>query len=146
MSERVSRETMLSQAAVIVSFRSTCPRAQVGSVIAHESRIISTGYNGAPHGQPHCTEVGCNEKDEHCTRAIHAELNAILHAAAYGISVKGATIYTTHFPCYHCAKAIVNVGIVAVYYNNAYGPHFGDTLELFESAGVEVKAHYDSRF
>ena len=42
-----------------VAERSTCPRAAVGAVIVKEHHILSTGYNGAPAGEPHCTDVGC---------------------------------------------------------------------------------------
>ena len=79
--------------AKIVATRSTCPRASVGAVIVRNNRIISTGYNGAPAGKPHCTEVGCLMENEHCQRAIHAETNAVAIAARFGVSVEGATLY-----------------------------------------------------
>ena len=40
----------------VMSSRSTCDRASVGAVIARDGRILSTGYNGAPPGLPHCEE------------------------------------------------------------------------------------------
>ena len=47
----------------------------------------------------------------HCIRTVHAEINAILQAARFGVSVEYGTMYCTMFPCYDCAKAIINVGI-----------------------------------
>ena len=44
----------------------------------------------------------------------HAELNAILNYS--GGSLKGATIYTTLFPCNECAKAIIQSGIREIVY------------------------------
>ena len=73
--------------------RSTCPRASVGAVIVKDNRILATGYNGAPAGEPHCSDVGCLMVGDHCKRAIHAETNAIAQAAKYGVSVEGATLY-----------------------------------------------------
>ena len=41
-----------------VSERSTCDRAMVGCVLVLEKRILTTGFNGSPTGQPHCDEIG----------------------------------------------------------------------------------------
>ena len=76
-----------------ISQRATCPRAHVGAVIVKNNRILATGYNGAPAGEPHCTDEGCQMVDDHCQRAIHAETNAIAQAAKHGVSVDGATLY-----------------------------------------------------
>lgn len=76
-----------------VAMRSTCPRASVGAVIVRDHRIISTGYNGAAAGKPHCDDEGCIMENGHCQRAIHAETNAIAAAAKFGLSVDGATLY-----------------------------------------------------
>ena len=91
----------------LVATRSTCLRRQVGAVIVRDKHIISTGYNGAPKGVPHCAEKGgclreklgvpSGEKHELC-RALHAEQNAIIQAATLGHSMKGATMYVTHQP------------------------------------------------
>ena len=42
-----------------VALRSTCTRANVGAVVTKDRRILTTGYNGAPRGLPHCLEAGC---------------------------------------------------------------------------------------
>jgi dCMP deaminase len=66
------------QIAHTVSSRATCPRAAVGCVLMRDHRILTTGYNGAPRGVAHCTEVGCTLVNEHCLRATHAEANAVV--------------------------------------------------------------------
>ena len=66
--------------AEVVSRRSTCLRAACGAVLVVDGRVASTGYNGAPSGEPHCSREGCAEIDGHCQRAVHAELNALLWA------------------------------------------------------------------
>ncbi len=112
--------------AIMVASRTTCLRRKVGSVIVQGKQIISTGYNGSPQGMPHCIDIGCaregvpsGERSELC-RGAHAEQNAINFAAQYGISIKGATIYTTHLPCSWCSKSIVNSGILRVVFLHDY--------------------------
>ena len=133
----------------VVASRSTCLRRKVGALIIKEKRILATGYNGAPKGLAHCQEVGCireannipsGERHELC-RALHAEQNAILQAALYGVSIQGATIYCTTHPCIMCAKMIINAGMQEVVISKTYP----DTLSaaLLEEAGVKVRYHDD---
>jgi hypothetical protein len=79
--------------AKLAASRSTCPRASVGVVIVKDNRILSTGYNGSPSGEPHCTEIGCLMINNHCERTIHAETNAVVQAAKFGININGSTLY-----------------------------------------------------
>lgn len=106
--------------AFAVSERSTCDRAFVGCVLVLDKRILTTGFNGSPSGQPHCDEAGHLLVDGHCVRTIHAETNAIIQAALHGVSTRGATCYVTHFPCINCAKVLVNAGIVRLVYSIEY--------------------------
>jgi dCMP deaminase len=103
-----------------VSERSTCDRAFVGCVLVRDKRILTTGFNGSPAGQPHCDEIGHLLVDGHCVRTIHAETNAIIQAALHGVSTKGCTCYVTHFPCINCTKALINAGISRLVYSVAY--------------------------
>lgn len=54
------------------------------------------------------------------TRAIHAEMDAITTAARRGISVKGASMFVTTFPCHYCARHLVAAGIDQVQYIEPY--------------------------
>jgi len=125
---RPSWDRYFMQIAVLVSSRTTCLRRQVGAVIVKDKRLLSTGYNGAPVGLKHCAEIGClrqklgvksGEKHELC-RAIHAEQNAIIQAATFGVPLLGASIYITHFPCVLCSKMIINAGIKRIVYSQGY--------------------------
>ena len=106
--------------AFAVSERSTCDRAFIGCVLVLEKRILTTGFNGSPSGQPHCDDAGHLMVEGHCVRTIHAETNAIIQAALHGVSTRGATCYVTHFPCINCAKVLVNAGIVRLVYSVDY--------------------------
>lgn len=129
----------------VVATRSTCMRRQVGAVIIKEKRILATGYNGAPSGLAHCQEVGCireaqkipsGERHELC-RALHAEQNAILQAALYGVSIQGATIYCTTHPCVMCAKMIINTGMKEVAVVASYPDEMA--VALLKEAGITVR-------
>ena len=118
---------------------------QVGAVIVRDKRIITTGYNGAPSGIKSCKEKGeclriklgipSGTRHELCY-AIHAEQNAIIQAAKLCISIEGATLYCTHYPCTICAKMIVNAGIKRVIYIHPYPDDFSRTL--LAEAGIET--------
>jgi len=132
------------QIAELVSSRSTCLRRKVGAIIVRDNQILSTGYNGAPKGVPHCADVGClrakmkvpsGERHELC-RGIHAEQNAIIQAAVNGVSVKGGTMYCTNQPCSICAKMIVNAEIKTVYIADAYPDKLAESM--FADADVNV--------
>lgn len=116
---RISREEYLMLEAWNASRRSTCLRLQVGAVLARDGRVVVSGYNGAPKGQPHCDPSVCGP-DVPCLRTVHAEVNCIYFAARHGILVEGTTMFTTDSPCQRCAEAIVNAGVHSVFFNRAY--------------------------
>jgi dCMP deaminase len=121
--------------AKIVSSRSTCNSRPTGAVIVKNNHILSTGYNGAMPGAPHCIDQPDWQGQPFCSRrahgvpdvdkynfckASHAEANAIAQAARYGTAIEGATLYTTLAPCYICLKLIATARIRSVYYEHAY--------------------------
>lgn len=53
-------------------------------------------------------------------RSVHAEMAAIIDASRRGVSVKGATLYTTTFPCHLCARHVIAAGIDRVVYIEPY--------------------------
>lgn len=145
MKERLDWHNYFMNIAKMVAERSTCNRAKIGAVIVKDRSIISTGYNGAPAGLPHCTEVGCliytsinpdGEEEQNCFRTIHAEINAIAQAAKHGVSIDGADIYITASPCYHCLKVLINVGIKNIYYLKPY--KIEKIKELVEQSKVNL--------
>lgn len=53
-------------------------------------------------------------------RSVHAEMAALLTCARNNISCRGATLYTTTFPCHNCAKHIIAAGIDRIVYVEPY--------------------------
>lgn len=102
--------------AILLSMRSTCERLSVGAIIVRDNRIIAGGYNGAVSGDDHCIDVGCYIRDGHCMRTIHAEMNAVLQCAKFGIPTADAEIYVTDFPCLQCTKSLLQAGIKKIHY------------------------------
>lgn len=118
----------------------------VGAIIVKDKRVVATGYNGAPAGIVSCverkeclrrkTDIPSGTRQEICY-AVHAEQNAIVQAAKYGIAIQGATLYCTHQPCVICAKIIINAGISRVIYREGYPDAF--SLQLFREAGTHIE-------
>lgn len=146
MNERPSWDQYFLTITRQVAERSTCKRAKVGAVIVRDKNILATGYNGAPAGLAHCTEVGCliyesktpsGEIEENCYRTIHAEINAIAQAAKNGVSIRDAAIYVTHTPCIHCMKVLINTGITKIFYERDYKAN--TVRDLLASTDVVIK-------
>ena len=145
MSERPSWDMYFMKIAEDVSTRSTCIRRQVGAVIVKDKRMLTTGYNGVPTGISHCTEQNClrtiynvpsGERHELC-RGLHAEQNAIIQAAYYGVSVKGSKIYITTQPCSICTKMLINSGIDTFIYRAPYNDPLSEAM--IKEAGINCR-------
>lgn len=115
-------------------------------MIVKDKRIMTTGYVGAPSGLPHCDDVGHDIRKvladngnmtQHCVRTLHAEQNAIIQAARFGIPLEGATLFCKMTPCRTCAMMIINAGIKRVVCEKRYHTD-KDTIEMFKQAGVEL--------
>jgi dCMP deaminase len=137
-SARPSWNDYFMEISLQVAKRSTCDRARVGAVIVKDRRILTTGYNGAPAGLPHCDEVGHLMIGGHCVRTLHAEQNAIIQAALHGVGVAGGTMYVTHQPCLTCAKMIINAGIQHVIFAGDYPDE--NAVTFLREAGVLLES------
>lgn len=151
---RMSRDELYMRAAFLFAEQSTCLRGNVGAVIVKDRRIISSGYNGAPPGMKHCTEVGCLEYSkprddfgmdaeaealiEGCRRTIHAEANALAFAARHEVPTQDATMYCTHAPCLPCSQLIISAGIVEVHWGK---PYRASAEALLVDAGLKTVDH-----
>lgn len=136
--ERISWNQYFMSQSHLIALRSTCERLTVGATIVRDNRMIAGGYNGSVSGSDHCIDKGCYMIDGHCVRTVHAEMNAILQCAKFGVQTEGAEIYVTHFPCLQCCKSIIQAGIKTVYYATDYRNHPYAT-ELFKDANVSVE-------
>lgn len=133
--------------AYLVSGRSTCLRRKVGAVLVKERQILATGYNGAPMGIKHCSEVTCirekmkipsGQRHEIC-RGLHAEQNVLLQAARHGISVRDSILYITNAPCSICTKMIINAGVNAVVFSESYPDII--TRKMLKEAKVRLREY-----
>jgi dCMP deaminase len=138
MKKRISWNQYFMGQSHLLALRSTCTRLTVGATIVREKRMIAGGYNGSIAGGVHCIDEGCYVIDNHCVRTIHAEMNALLQCAKFGVATEGAEIYVTHFPCLQCCKALIQAGIKRVYYAADYKNH-PYAQELFQQAGVQTE-------
>ena len=86
-------------------------------------------------------DVASGERHELC-RGIHAEQNAIVQAAAFGVSIQGSTLYCTHFPCVLCTKMLINAGIRKLVVEKVYPDRL--SREMLNEAGIEINL-MDSR-
>lgn len=128
MTERPTYDEYFMEMAYLAAKRSTCLRRKVGAVLVKDRHVLSTGYNGPPKGLAHCDETGCirqqlqipsGERHEIC-RGLHAEQNAIIQAAVFGISIKDSVLYVTNTPCVVCAKMLINAGVKEIVFDGDY--------------------------
>ncbi|MFD1066321.1 ComE operon protein 2 [Oceanobacillus locisalsi] len=149
--ERIAWNQYFMAQSHLLALRSTCTRLMVGATIVRDKRIIAGGYNGSVSGDVHCIDEGCYVIDGHCVRTVHAEANALLQCAKFGVPTEGADIYVTHFPCLQCSKQLIQSGIKNLYYAEDYKNH-PYAVQLFEQAGVRtqkvplVDAMVDTKF
>jgi deoxycytidylate deaminase len=54
------------------------------------------------------------------SRAVHAEMDAVLTAGRHGRPLVGAQVFVTVFPCHYCARHLVAAGVDEVRYIEAY--------------------------
>lgn len=117
---RISKTKYYLDIAKAVAQRSPCLKMSVGAIIVKDDAIISTGYNGPPRGDPHCTvcsrmNVESGSEYTICP-AVHAEENAVINAARQGVSTIDAVLYLWTDrgglePCYRCKRVLKNAGI-----------------------------------
>jgi dCMP deaminase len=146
MTQRLGWDEYFMTLVASVGLRATCDRGRSGCVIVRDKRIVCTGYVGSPAGLPHCDEVGHllrkvvqddGTTSVHCARTLHAEQNALLQAARHGLTVEGATLYSTMEPCRTCAMMISSVGIERVVAGARY--HAGsDSRSFLLDARIEL--------
>lgn len=129
-------------AAKLIAVMATCPKLRVGTVIVKDRRIVASGFNGAPPGHPHCTEVGCltfEGEGTSCRRVIHSEHNAVLQDSR---NLAGGTLYTPYLPCIDCTKAIISAKISEIVYEAEHDGHkerYRASKDFALQAGIKVR-------
>jgi dCMP deaminase len=141
--KRPARAEYYMGIAIAVRRRANCLGSRVGAILVLDDRIIATGYNGTPAGLPNCDEGGC----ERCANrerypagqgydlciCVHAEQNALLVAARFGIAVAGATCYTTTRPCFGCTKELLQARVKEVRYLHDWNHPDATLRAMYES-------------
>ena len=127
-----------------VSGWSQDPSTVVGACIVNDDKqVLSLGFNGFPRGVDDLTERYADKETKY-KFVSHAERNALDNAY---VDVKGATLYSTLFPCNECAKGIIQKGIKEVVtirpdlmraHNNV-----DVSLKMFDEAGVKISYYED---
>jgi len=158
----------------LVAERATCVRRKTGAIITDlRGAILSSGYNGIGSGVPHCGTEGSpctgertpgdSGNENTACWATHAEQNAILTCHRLDLAW---TMYCTNFPCFNCAKSIVNTpikrivaledypgdrrGLVLLSFpkhsmtpDNVRQLRIGNTLWVRENGGILTNAFHD---
>lgn len=114
MDKRPRLQRIFMDFALAISLRSTCHRAQVGTVIASSdlTSILSYGYNGVAKGLPN----GCLRNIPGSCGCLHSEDNAITKLKTGEPSV----MFITLAPCETCQQRIMNLNVKLVYYYKEY--------------------------
>ena len=142
--ERFSSLMYLTLAGKYAKVKTGCTKVSVGSCIVKNDTVVSMGANRAVPDL--CQTQGClriekygdnaktHRNPDDC-RAIHSEVDAIGKAARNGVSLEGATIYVTRYPCEACARLIIASGIKTVIYGRNQQIS-EQTQRMFDIAGV----------
>jgi dCMP deaminase len=115
---------------------------QIGAVLVIHDRPVAFGHTRYfpsdlaldIFGTPRIT-VDFGERPD-LYISMHAEADTISQAACAGLSLKGASLYTSTFPCINCAFLIARSGISKLYYAEEYSNLNAE--EVLKSAGVEI--------
>jgi dCMP deaminase len=103
-------------------------------IIASHNRHMPTDYHLSIFGDPR-SNFDAGERLDIYT-SIHGEADIIAKAAKQGVSLSGATLYVTTFPCSNCARLLGEAGIKKVIYSKGYSRL--DAEDILNSYGVEI--------
>lgn len=120
-------QVLLEMAEKLARERSVCPGGFTGcALVTHDGRVLALGYNGPPHNWPDdLTECKRDALDLHggigyeVCPCVHAEANALAHAARHGVATDGAIALCTRKPCCACAKSLLQAGVRSVAFYDA---------------------------
>lgn len=126
------------------ALKSRCLIVKNACAAVKNKEVLLVAHNRIFPDEEFCEREGCMRKKwgigggrqlEHCN-AVHAEANLIAQAARRGVSLKGAVLYVTTFPCGMCARSIAVSGIKKIVYFDNYVYENG--REILEKVGVEL--------
>ena len=156
MASQKDLDKVYMQNALNMATLSHAIRKKVGCILVTPENLQIGAYNGQPSGwdnrceyeeQVLRSEFGKGSWFEKTGElvtlksTIHSEVNAILHAARQGVSVKGSTIYVTLAPCSACSAMIAQAGITRVVFKQDYRDMSG--VQLLKQHGILVEQIVD---
>lgn len=119
---------------------------QIGALIVKEGKPVLTAHN-RPLPSDYVLDAFGDPRSNFDAgqfeyyKTIHAEAALIAEAAKKGVSLDGANLYATTFPCPNCARLIGVTGIKTVYYAKGYSSlDAEDILRAFDVKIVMVKS------
>jgi dCMP deaminase len=148
----ISMDKYYMNIAMAVRRKANCFGRKVGAILVRENRLISTGYNGTPEGAKNCLDGGCvrcknPKKYKRSTGydvciCVHAEQNALITAARFGIPVEGAIAYSTMRPCFDCTKSLFQAKVRGIYYLHEWASEIRELHDQYEL----LQARFPERF
>jgi dCMP deaminase len=114
---------------------------QVGASVVKDDICITLSNTHTPSiytayidGDPR-TPFGPGERID-VSLSEHAEARIVSYFARTSLSMDGAKVYVTTFPCPTCARLLVSAGVKEIYYSGGYS--LVNAREVFRSVGVKV--------
>jgi dCMP deaminase len=129
-------------AASAIAQRSSDWWRQVGAVAARDGQLIGCAWNRhlpseyAPYVNGDPRDGFARGVRADLSTAIHAEAALIARAARDGVSLAGADLYTTTFPCPACARLVAEAGFGRCYFAGQYSVLDGE--QVLRAAGVSL--------
>jgi dCMP deaminase len=115
---------------------------QVGAIAWRGERILGEAWNRhcpteyAPYADGDPRDSFSRGVRADLSTAIHAEASVVARAARDGVSLDGADLYVTTFPCPACARLIAESGFRRCYFSGGYSVLDGESV--LRAAGVEL--------
>jgi dCMP deaminase len=115
---------------------------QVGAIAVRGPDLLGYAWNHH-HPTEHSPYIDGDPRDSFSrgvradlSTAIHAEAAIVAAAARDGVSLRGADLYVTTFPCPACARLIAEAGLRRCFFAGPYSLLDGE--EVLRAAGVEL--------
>jgi dCMP deaminase len=115
---------------------------QVGAVAARDGAVAGYAWN-RHHPTEYAPYLDGDPRDAFergvradLSTAIHAEAAVVAQAARHGISLAGADLYVSTFPCPACARLIAETGFRRCFFARGYSVLHGE--QVLRAAGVEL--------
>ena len=131
---------------------SRCRKIQRGCVLVLEDGYAITGTNGPPNPLDMCADPCPRQNAPTRTmldvcRAVHAERQCILKAAAMGLCTSGSTLYSyMGVPCSECMLECIQAGVkeIVCLNDNLYDELSGEILKEWITKGGKFRIYKKS--